>query len=172
MKKCEPIPNWGDAAQLSWSGRPAHSWERALVVFFQLTTISPRTQHVRYGSLLPSPLPPILATVSSWLQHRNFSEFNGGIIQGDYFLLSCLYLPNRSGAPNAIRGHSLPDLPPQTLEDEKRRALCAPCSPPPIFFTNILQWRHVCLLPSTSCSDLAEFVRSICLVGELLDWFI
>jgi hypothetical protein len=59
--------------------------------------------------------PSILVLLSLQFQYKSCSEFNEGIIQGNYFPLGCLNLSNSTRVPNANHRHSPLDLLPQSI---------------------------------------------------------
>jgi hypothetical protein len=74
-----------------------------------------------------SPPPPsIIAIVSVQLLHERYFKLNEHSIQGIYFQIHGLKLPNPNGAPNANRWHTSPNLPPQTISMQTKKSTSFP----------------------------------------------
>jgi hypothetical protein len=77
---------------------------------------------------LPLLSPLDIVVVSSRTKHESYSNLSEESIQGTNFSFNGLNLSNRTGAPNAIRWHTTPDLPPQFIIIQTEESTACPLS--------------------------------------------
>jgi hypothetical protein len=77
------------------------------------------------AATLPFPISLILVDVCTNHQHEICWKFNWVTVQGITSPLYCLKIPNQTGAPNAARRHTPPDLSSRTISMRtKRSTMC------------------------------------------------